>query len=77
MITILLVALVIVIWLVARNNPQGRLFAPGYSQTLGEQVAEPTNAAPVAPKTFELDATSDLEAELEKINPEVLDSDFE
>lgn len=77
LITIMLVSVVIIIWLIARSNSQSKLFAPGYSQTLGEQVPEPTPAPPVAPKTFELDAATDLEAELEKINPEVLDNDFE
>lgn len=38
---------------------------------------QPPIPAPNAPKTFNFDSATDLEAELEKINPEVLDSDFE
>ena len=37
-------------------------------------------SAPVpsaSPKTFEFDSSTDLKAELENINPQVLDSDFE
>lgn len=31
----------------------------------------------VAPKTYTLDSSTDLKKELESINPQVLDSDFE
>lgn len=34
-------------------------------------------ASPVAPKTFQFDKNTDLKLELEKINPQVLDSDFD
>ncbi|MBI2020795.1 hypothetical protein HYS94_05300 [Candidatus Daviesbacteria bacterium] len=40
-------------------------------------IPEPTAVPPNAPKTFQFDESTDLEAELEKINPQVLDSDFE
>lgn len=32
---------------------------------------------PNAPKTFKFDGSTDLKMELDKVNPEVLDSDFE
>lgn len=32
---------------------------------------------PNAPKTFQFDSSTDLKTELEKVDPEVLDSDFE
>lgn len=32
---------------------------------------------PNAPKTFQFDSSTDLKQELEKVNPQVLDSDFE
>ena len=38
--------------------------------------AEPTPLPSSAPKTYEFDSTTDLEKELETINPQVLDSDF-
>lgn len=44
------------------------------------QMLTPTQspvAVPVAPKTFQFDSSTDLEAELEKVNPQILDSDFE
>jgi len=31
---------------------------------------------PNAPKTFQFDSSTDLKAELEKVNPQILDSDF-
>ena len=34
-------------------------------------------ASPNAPKTFNFDSSTDLKQELEKVNPQVLDSDFE
>ncbi len=34
-------------------------------------------AAPVAPKTFNFDSSTDLKMELDKVNPQVLDSDFQ
>lgn len=37
----------------------------------------PTEAPPNEPKTFQFDRSTDLKAELGKINPQVLDSDFE
>lgn len=37
----------------------------------------PTPLPPQAPKTFKFDSSTDLKQELEKINPQVLDSDFE
>ncbi|MEK7616444.1 MAG: hypothetical protein AAB414_00110 [Patescibacteria group bacterium] len=75
--TILLLSVVVLIWYVSRSSFGQKLTGPGFSQTLGEQIPDPTPPAPVAPKTFQFDASTDLEAELEKINPEVLDSDFE
>ncbi|MBI2017690.1 hypothetical protein HYS92_01420 [Candidatus Daviesbacteria bacterium] len=36
-----------------------------------------TPAPPNAPKTFQFNESTDLKVELEKVNPEVLDSDFE
>jgi len=41
------------------------------------QTIEPTPAPSPSPKTFQFDASTDLEKELDSINPQVLDSDFE
>jgi hypothetical protein len=40
-------------------------------------IPEGTPAPPNAPKSFQYDSSTDLEAELEKVNSQVLDSDFE
>lgn len=47
------------------------------SQPKSASTPTPTLAPPVAPKTFKFNSKSDLEIELKKVNPEVLDSDFE
>lgn len=47
---------------------------------VGPKQTSPTSApvsTPNAPKTFKFDSSTDLKAELEKVNPEVLESDFE
>lgn len=36
-----------------------------------------TPSPPQTPKTFQFDSSTDLKVELEKVNPQVLDSDFE
>ena len=42
-----------------------------------ESVLSPTPVPPNAPKTFKFDSSTDLKVELEKINPQILDSDFQ
>lgn len=77
LITILVIVLVFSFILLNKNSG-GNLVAPGLN--IGKTNTEtpaPTNAAPVAPKSFQFDSSTDLNAELEKINPEVSDSDFE
>lgn len=54
---------------------------PGWWQTNtlvnpGTPSSTPVST-PNAPKTFHFDSFTDLKAELEKVNPQVLDSDFE
>ena len=55
-----------------------------YSVTNKQQIThqQPTPIStpvptPNAPKTFNFNSSTDLKAELEKVNPQVLDSDFE
>lgn len=61
------------------NRSGGNLLLSPILQKLTKQKAlpsePPSNIA--APKTFKFDRSTDLEAELESINPLVLDSDFE
>jgi len=52
----------------------------GSSKTLGvTDKEEPTTTEVIidAPKTFKFDRSTDLEMELDSINPQILDSDFE
>lgn len=53
-------------------NPGGLLIGKTESLTPAS-----TPAPPNAPKTFKFDGSIDLKMELDKVNPEVLDSDFE
>ena len=55
-------------------NRQGGLVG----STLMQQTPIPTPVAtPNAPKTFQFDSSTDLKMELEKVNPQILDSDFQ
>lgn len=59
------------------NKSNGEMVSP----KLGSEVSEKAeDKGPVGgqkvPKEFKFEASSDLNAELENINPEVLDSDF-
>ncbi len=40
-------------------------------------INEVPNSTPNAPRTYNFDSSSDLKKELDSINPQVLDSDFE
>ncbi len=60
-----------------KPKTQSNLDSP---KTLGvTDKEEPTTAEVIidAPKTFKYDRSTDLRAELESINPQILDSDFE
>lgn len=57
------------------NKQDSRLVNPNLVKPTLAPTTTP--APPVAPTTFQFDGSTDLEAELEKVNPEVLDSDFE
>lgn len=74
-ILIILVLLGITTWFILTNRSQNNLANPYVSSPTPAPTATP--APPVAPTTYQFDGSTDLEAELEKVNPEVLDSDFE
>ncbi len=61
-------------------TPQGwkaRLVNPmGQGNQNYDAISTPA-PTPNSPKTFNFDSTTDLKVELEKVNPQVLDSDFE
>ena len=60
--------------------PQGwkaKLITPIGQTRQNSDVSAPPLPTPNAPKTFQFDSSTDLKMELEKINPQVLESDFE
>lgn len=81
--TILLLGVLIIIivgmfWMGSKNGPNV-LVGSGFTQIFNKSTPTPssTPAPPNAPKTYSFDSQTDLKSELEKVNPEVLDSDFE
>lgn len=68
----ILILIVLGIIVIIFTNKDGRLIAPA-TQSLSTPM--PT-ATPAAPIIFQFDKSTDLELELEKVNPQVLDSDF-
>lgn len=78
LLVVILIIIIVGIYLVL-NNKKGSLVGSGFGKTLSQStpVPSPTIPPPNAPKTYSFDSQTDLNAELEKINPQVLDSDFE
>lgn len=64
-------------WRVA--NGKTDLAGTGFDRVFNQStpVPSPTVAPPNAPKTFDFNSQTDLKAELDKVNPQILDSDFE
>lgn len=81
--TIVIFCLIVVaVWQVFKNtvNKKGSLVGQTFMQQVINQQPTPTlthTTMPTTPKTFQFDSLTDLESELEKVNPQVLDSDFE
>ncbi len=61
------------------RDEKGALTTPGIGSADKKisSTPEPTVAPPNAPKTFQYDSSTDLEAELDQIDPQIIDSDFE
>lgn len=73
------VIILAVVWLLGGKKETG-FMGPGFIQQITHSQSTPTPtpvATPNAPKTFQFDSLTDLKKELEKVNPQVLDSDFE
>lgn len=77
LLVIILVTLVatIVSSYVTNEDKIGNLIGPRLVRT-SSPTPSVVHEPPQAPKTFDFDASTDLKAELEKVNPQVLDSDF-
>ena len=67
-IIILTIILVGILWFGLSGRTNRNLVNP--------QIQVPSET-PNAPKTFKYDSSTDLKMELEKVNPQVLDADFE
>ena len=79
-IAVLILIIIVGIWSFGSNSrTSGDLVNPQILQVFSKQTppSTPSPASIQAPKTFNFDKTTDLKVELEKINPQVLDSDFE
>lgn len=73
MIVIIIIIIIgLFIWI---PKGEGKLIAPGFTIWNNKKVEPSPNPNPGV-KTFKFDSTTDLKAELEKVNPEVLDKDF-
>ena len=73
------VILTVVVFILTPREWQANLVSP-IANTLKitqKSKAEPSASPNInAPEEFKFDATADLKGELEKVNPQVLDSDF-
>lgn len=74
----LILAVVIILWIFLRNpvNGSNLMLNPLGKQSVLSS-ASPTPSPAPTPKTFKFDKSTDLKKELETINPQVLESDFE
>lgn len=71
--------ILILVWFLGINK-EGRLVAPAFIQQIIHRQPPPAPtpvATPNAPQTFNFDSSTDLKEELDKVNPQILDSDFE
>ncbi len=69
--------IVLVVWLVLSNRKDNKLVMPGFIRQIAIIQPTPTPALPVAPKSFKFDSATDLKKELDSVNPQVLDTDFQ
>lgn len=70
-IIIILIFITVIIGFGLKNSAQ-RLVSSEQSNP----TPTPISQSPQAPKTFKFDRNTDLKSELEKVNPQVLDADF-
>lgn len=76
LILIILITLFVTIvanYVMSNKNRISNLVAPNSRSTPTPSLAP---APPQTPKTFKFDSSTDLKAEWEKVNPQILDSDF-
>ncbi len=78
------ILIIFIVFIVATAISLLKLFEAGNNKLVGTGFNRPLTSTPTplplppqSPKTFKLDASTELEVELQKVNPQVLDSDFE
>ncbi|MBI2196856.1 hypothetical protein HYU45_04600 [Candidatus Daviesbacteria bacterium] len=77
-IVIVLLLLVILLTIVRYlSNQNGLLINPGVKKATGQSTVQPSTPAYNPPKEVKYDGSTDLQKELDSIEPQVLDSDFQ
>lgn len=72
---IIIIAVITIIFFLGRQQNSGSLISPaGFLQ---KSTPVPTAFTNQTPTIFQFDSSTDLKMELEKVNPQILDSDFE
>ncbi len=80
LITVLLFIILIIVIVVVVHPQSSSLISPSLSAKNSQADAvtpTPTAVPPVEPQTYQYDRSTDLKAEFNKVNPQVLDSDFQ
>lgn len=76
LIILIVIVAAVVIFFIQRSGVS-KLVSPSLNQASKQTNEEVPNATPNAPKTYNFDSSSDLKKELDGIDPQILDSDFE
>lgn len=71
-----LVIIIILVVILGSKRDRLSLIVPNFNQT-SKQAEKAPNATPDSPKQYHFNSSTDLKMELESINPQILDSDFE
>jgi hypothetical protein len=77
---VVLSVLVFVVFKLQSQELQNKLVGPGFSLNGSSKTPSPSPeviSSPNAPKSYQFDRSTDLKEELNKVNPQLLDSDFE
>jgi hypothetical protein len=77
--TALIFLSIVAFWSIVKNTVNGKIVGSALLQQKSTQATPAPTPLPTpnAPKTFTFNSSTDLASELEKVNPQVLDSDFE
>lgn len=80
-IIIIIIIIIAGIFVSSNKIPDGKLIGPNFQSILRGPVKTPVpQQTPIlspTPRTFNFDSSTDLRGELETINPQVLESDFD